>query len=280
MKPLSDRRLLIEPEHKNLSVVKQCELLEVSRSGFYYEPVAETEENLAIMRVLDEQYFKTPFFGTEKLVILLILMGYKINKKRLRRLMKIQGWKTLYCAPRTTKSDPTAYKYPYLLRGLSIERKNQVWEIDITYLPMKNGFMYLCAIIDVHTRYVVGWGLSNTMTAQWCTEIVQDAIATNGKPEILNSDQGSQFTSEVYIEALKSKEIQISMDGKGRAIDNIYIERLWRSVKYEHIYLHVYEDGLTLYKGLKQYFTFYNEQRVHQSLEYSTPKNQYEKQAA
>ena len=280
VKSLPDRRLLIEPEHKNLSVVKQCELLKVSRSGFYYEPVPETEENLAIMRVLDEQYLKTPFFGTEKLVVLLILMGYKINKKRLRRLMKIQGWETLYCAPRTTKIDPTAYKYPYLLRDLSIERKNQVWEIDITFLPMKNGFMYLCAIIDVHTRYVVGWGLSNTMTAQWCTEIVQEAIATNGKPEILNSDQGSQFTSEVYLEALKNKEIQISMDGKGREIDNIYIERLWRSVKYEHIYLHVYEDGLTLYKGLKQYFTFYNEQRGHQSLEYSTPKNQYEKQAA
>jgi putative transposase len=272
--------MLIDPQYCKLSVVKQCELLSVSRSGFYYKPMPESEENLSIMRLLDEQYFKTPFYGTERLLVLFILMGYKINKKRLRRLMKIQGWETLYCTPRTTRIDPVAHKYPYLLKGLSIERKNQVWEIDITYVPMKTGFMYLCAIIDVHTRYVVGWGVSNTMAAQWCAEIVQGAINANGKPEILNSDQGSQFTSEVYLELLKENEIQISMDGKGRAIDNIFIERLWRTVKYEHIYLNIYEDGLTLFKGLQQYFIFYNEQRMHQSLNYSTPKNEYEKQAA
>ena len=272
--------MLIDPLYKKISIVKQCELLAVNRSGLYYEPLPESEENLSIMRVLDEQYFKTPFYGTERLLILLILMGYKINKKRLRRLMRLQGWKTLYCAPRTTKMDAAAYKYPYLLKALSIKRKNQVWEIDITYLPMKNGFMYLCAIIDVHTRFVVGWGVSNTMTAQWCVEIVQEAIAKNGKPEIINSDQGSQFTSEVYLELLRQNEIQISMDGKGRAIDNIFIERLWRTVKYEHIYLNIYENGLALFKGLQQYFIFYNEQRGHQSLAYSTPKNQYEKQAA
>lgn len=271
--------MLIEDHHKDLSIVKQCELLEISRSGLYYEPVKESEENLSIMRMLDEQYLKTPFYGVERLLVLLVVMGYSINRKRLRRLMKLMGWQTLYCTPRTTRIDPTAYKYPYLLRGLSVERKNQVWAIDITYLPMKNGFMYLCAIIDLHTRYVVGWGVSNCMTAQWCADIVKDAITAHGKPEIMNSDQGTQFTSELYINLLKEKEIKISMDGKGRAIDNIFIERLWRTVKYEHIYLHVYEDGLNLYKGLQHYFTFYNDERRHQSLNYETPLTLYSKAA-
>jgi putative transposase len=166
-----------------------------------------------------------------------------------------------------------------LLKGLSVERKNQVWAIDITYLPMKNGFMYLCAVLDLHTRYVVSWGVSNSMTAEWCTEIVTGAIATQGKPEIINSDQGSQFTSEVYINLLKENDIQISMDGRGRAIDNIFIERLWRTVKYEHIYLYVYDDGLSLYKGLQQYFTFYNDERRHQSLNNETPLTLYQRAA-
>ena len=266
---------MIDPNHRKISVAKQCDLLFVSRSGLYYEPVKESEENLKIMRVLDEQYLKTPFYGVERLLVLLVVMGYKINRKRLRRLIRLMGWQTLYPKPRTTYSDSSAYKYPYLLRNLSIERKNQVWAIDITYLPMKNGFMYLCAVIDLHTRYVVGWGVSNTMTADWCTEIVSEAIATHGKPEIMNSDQGSQFTSEVYIQLLNNNEIQISMDGKGRAIDNIFIERLWRTVKYEHIYLHVYEDGLTLYKGLQQYLSFYNDERRHQSLNNETPLTLY-----
>lgn len=272
--------MLIEPNHSHLSVVKQCELLSVSRSGLYYAPVSESEENLAIMRKLDEQYFHTPFYGVKRLLVLMVGLGYRINRKRLRRLMGIQGWKTLYCAPRTTRIDPAAYKYPYLLRGLPIKGRNHVWAIDITYVPMKKGFMYLCAVIDIQTRYVVGWGISNSMTAEWVVEIVEDAIKINGKPEIINSDQGSQFTSEVYVKALKAHEIQISMDGKGRAIDNIYIERLWRTVKYEHIYLNVYDDGLSLYKGLQKYFSFYNDERRHQSLGYQTPANQYLQEAA
>lgn len=243
--------MMIQPERQHLSIVKQCELLEVSRSGLYYQPVAESDENLAIMRIMDEQYFKTPFYGLERLLVLLVVGGYRINRKRLRRLMRIQGWQTLYPTRRTTRVDPAAYKYPYLLRGLPIERKNQVWAIDITYIPMKKGFMYLCAIIDLHTRYVLGWGISNSMTSEWCRDIVSEATETHGKPEIINSDQGSQFTSEAYIRLLKEREIQISMDGKGRAIDNVFVERLWRSVKYEHIYLNVYEDGLTLFKGLQ-----------------------------
>lgn len=271
---------MIEKEEEQLSVVKQCELLTVSRSGLYYEPVKESEENLSIMRFLDEQYMSTPFYGVERLLVLLIVMGYRINRKRLRRLMKLVGWRTLYCTPRTTKAAPAAYKYPYLLRGMKIERVNQVWEIDITYVPMKHGFMYLCAVIDVHSRYVAGWGISNTMTAEWCTEIVAEAIERHGKPEIINSDQGSQFSSEVYIELLKKEEIQISMDGKGRALDNIFIERLWRTVKYEHIYLYVYEDGLSLYKGLQYYFSFYNGERRHQSLADVTPVTVYQKAAA
>ena len=266
---------MVEAPHSQLSIVEQCTLLSINRSGFYYEPVPESEENLAVMRLLDEQYFNTPFYGVERLLVLLVVMGYKINRKRLRRLMKIQGWRTLYCAPRTTRTDPTAYKYPYLLRGVAVERKNQAWAIDITYLPMKNGFMYLCAIIDIHTRFVVGWGISNSMTAAWCSEIVSDAIARHGKPELINSDQGSQFTSEEYIGLLKEKDILISMDGKGRALDNIFIERLWRTVKYEHVYLHVYGDGLSLYRGLQNFFNFYNDERRHQSLDYETPSAMY-----
>jgi putative transposase len=228
--------MLIEKDYPKLSVVRQCDLLEVSRSGLYYEPVAESAENLQVMRTLDEQYLKTPFYGVERLLPLLVGLGYP---KRLRRLMRLQGWQTLYPRPRTTKSDPAAYKYPYLLKDLEVKRNNQVWAIDITYVPMKRGFLYLCAVIDLYSRYVVGWGVSNTMTAEWCTEILQEAISTHGAPEMINSDQGSQFTSEVYTALLKCKGIQISMDGKGRAIDNIFIERLWRSVKYEDIYLHV-----------------------------------------
>lgn len=271
--------MLIDTGHSELSIVKQCELLDVGRSGLYYVADMESDENLAIMRVLDEQYLKTPFYGVERLLVLLVVMGYAVNRKRVRRLMKVMGWQTLYCTPRTTRVDPAAYKYPYLLRGLSIEKRNQVWAIDITYLPMSKGFMYLCAIIDIHTRYVVGWGVSNSMTAEWCSAIVSDALGHNGTPEIINSDQGSQFTSEVYIGLLKENGIQISMDGKGRAIDNIFIERLWRTVKYEHIYLHAYDDGLALYKGLQNYFSFYNDERRHQSLEYKTPLTMYQRAA-
>ncbi len=202
--------------HSDLPLVKQCELLQISRSGLYYEPVRESEENLQVMRLLDEQYLKTPFYGVEKLLVLLVLAGYRLNRKRLRRLMKLQGWQTLCPVPCTTRIDPAAYKYPYLLKGLSIATMNQVWAIDITYVPMKSGFMYLCAIIDVHTRYVVGWSVSNTMTAEWCAEIVKDAIAVHGTPEIINSDQGSQFTSEGYTTFLMAELlITSSLNGCG-----------------------------------------------------------------
>ena len=273
--PTDKRILMVEAKYRRLSIVKQCELLSLQRSRFYYEPIAENTENLAIMRWLDEQYFETPFYGVLRLRALLIGAGYNVNLKKVRRLMKVVGWKTLYQSPRTTTADKASYKYPYLLKGLVITHSNHVWEIDITYLPMSKGFMYLYAIIDVFTRFIVAWGISNTMTAEWCASITNEAIKTYGKPEIINSDQGSQFTSDVHVELLKNNEIKISMDGKRRAIDNIYIERFWRSIKYEDIYLKAYENGLTLFKGVSNYIKFYNTKRLHQSLDYKTPEALY-----
>jgi len=273
---LEERKEMIEPDSSVLSISTQCEMLSVSKSSFYYVPVGESDENLAIMRKLDEQYFSTPFYGALRLTAILILSGYKVNIKRVRRLMKLVNWQTIYREPRTTISDKTHYKFPYLLKGLKIEKCNQVWAMDITYIPMKKGFMYLTAIIDLHSRYVVHWSLSNSMSADWCTEVLKEAIKNNGTPEIFNTDQGSQFTSDIFINTLIDNNIKISMDGKGRALDNIFIERLWRSVKYENVYLNVYENGLSLWEGLEKYFQFYNHVRIHQSLDYQTPKQRYE----
>jgi putative transposase len=228
------------------------------------------------MRFLDEQYFQTPFYGLERLLVLLQLSGYRVNRKRLRRLMRLVGWQTLYPVKRTSVPDGKAYKYPYLLGNLSITHPNQVWAIDITYIPMERGFMYLFAIIDLYSRYVVGWSLSNSMNAQWCVDTIEYAIVLHGAPQIINSDQGCQFTSEIYVKCLEKHQISISMDGKGRAIDNVFIERLWRSVKYEHVYLYVYDDGNQLWKGLDDYFRFYNYQRLHQSLGYRVPSEVYQ----
>jgi len=272
---LEERKNMIEPASSVLSISTQCEMLSVSKSSFYYVPVGESDENLAIMRELDEQYFSTPFYGALRLTAILILSGYKVNIKRVRRLMKLVNWQTIYREPRTTISDKTHYKFPYLLKGLKIEKCNQVWAMDITYIPMKKGFMYLTAIIDLHSRYVVQWSLSNSMSADWCTEVLKGAIKNNGSPEIFNTDQGSQFTSDLFINELIGNGIKISMDGKGRALDNIFIERLWRSVKYENVYLNVYENGLSLWEGLEKYFQFYNHIRIHQSLDYQTPHQIY-----
>jgi len=270
-----DRIAMIDPKESSLCVSAQCALFSLHRSRYYYVPQAESQENLSLMRLLDEQYFATPFYGVLRLTALLRALGYKVNVKRVRRLMKLVNWQTIYREPHTTVSDTTHYKYPYLLRGLKIERCNQVWAMDITYIPMKKGFMYLTAIIDLHSRYVVHWSLSNTMDAQWCTEVLKQTIEKEGTPEIFNTDQGSQFTSDIFINELINNKITISMDGKGRALDNIFIERLWRSVKYENVYLNVYENGLTLCKGLSEYFSFYNDQRLHQSLNYQTPSKIY-----
>lgn len=266
---------MITKELEKLGLRRQCRLLGVCRSGLYYTPSDETEENLQIMRFIDAQYLKTPFYGERRLLSILRQEGYRVNIKRLRRLMQTVRWRTLYPKRRTTISLEKAQKYPYLLRNLTVERSNQVWGIDITYIPMRKGFMYLFAIIDLYSRYVVGWGLSNTMTAEWCASVLEDAIADHGKPEIINSDQGSQFTADCYIELLKKDEIQISMDGKGRALDNIFIERLWRSVKQEYVYLNPCETGQELWHGLNDYFRFYNKERPHQSLDNLPPGKRY-----
>lgn len=280
MRSTDERKKMVESNHEALSVNKQLDLVSISSSSFYYVPKGESEENRAILRLLDEQYFKTPFYGVLRLTALLVGLGYKVNRKRVRRLMQILDWKTIYRQPKTTIGNKQHKKYPYLLGGLKINRCNQVWATDITYIPMKTGYMYLMAVVDLHSRYVLHWSLSNSMTAEWCAEVLQETLYQYGKPEIFNTDQGSQFTSDVFIKALTENEIKISMDGKGRALDNIFVERLWRSVKYEHIYLNVYEDGLSLWKGLDGYFRFYNQERPHQSLAYKTPANCYYANAA
>jgi len=266
---------MIEKEHELLSIERQCELIEVSRSSFYYAPVEESKENLAIMRYLDEQYMQTPFYGYRKLTALLTANGYLVNEKRVRRLMELVGWQTIYRAPKTSIVAAGHEVYPYLLKGLSIVHRNQVWATDITYIPMIRGFVYLMAVIDVYTRYVVHWSLSNMMPAEWCAETLKEALAKGEKPQIMNTDQGSQFTSKVFIDVLKQNKIQISMDGKGRAIDNIFIERFWRSVKYEQVYLHVPKNATVLYQDLENYIAFYNDKRLHQSLDYTTPLSRY-----
>lgn len=270
---------MIDKQNSSLSIVQQCRILNLHRSGLYYQPCSERPENMDIMRLLDEQYFKTPFYGIRKLTIWLKTLGYCINRKRVKRLMDLMGWQTIYRRPNTSKPNKQNRIYPYLLKGLKVTGANQVWAMDITYIPMRRGFMYLTAVIDVYTRFVVNWSISNTMSAQWCSEVVREAMEKYGKPEIFNTDQGSQFTSDEFTSLLSAKGIRISMDGKGRAIDNIFIERLWRSVKYEHIYLHAAQDGVELYKGLNNYFEFYNRQRPHQSLDYQAPASQYLKAA-
>ena len=274
-----ERRKLIDTAHSSICVQRQCELLSIHRSGFYYTGVGESELNLDLMKVIDEHFLKYPFKGSRRMSVWLNEQGYKINRKRIQRLYQLMGLSTIYPKPNLSKSDPAAYKYPYLLRGLKIERNNQVWAIDITYIPMKKGFMYLAAIIDLNSRFVINWSLSNTMEAEWICETVKEAILLHGKAEILNSDQGSQFTSNAYIALLLDQGILISMDGKGRATDNIFIERLWRSLKYEYVYLNPPTDGHDLYQGLQGWFNFYNKERHHQSLNNKKPSEIYLKAA-
>ena len=258
-----------------ISIEKQCKLLLINKSSLYYLPKTESDENLEIMRLLGRQYLVTPFYGYRKICVWLQSQNYCVNEKRVRRLMKLINWKTIFREPRTTICNKEHKKYPYLLKNLEITHKNQVWATDITYIPMQKGFMYLTAILDLHTRYVLNWSVSNTMSAHWCADLLDETIKKHVKHEIFNTDQGSQYTSEAHIKVLSSNGIQISMDGKGRAIDNIFVERLWRTVKYENVYLQAYTDGISLYKGLKKYFEFYNHDRFHQSLDYKTPYDAY-----
>jgi putative transposase len=254
----------------------QCKLLGLNRSTLYYEPAEVSEESLEIMRLIDQQYMNTPFYGARRFAEWLKRKGFKVSRRRVRTLMKLMGKEAIYRKPRTTKPAPGHKIYPYLLRGLPITRPNQVWATDLTYIPMKRGFMYLVAIIDWHSRYVLSWRLSNTMELDFCVEALKEAIERYGPPEIFNSDQGSQFTSTDFTDVLKEHQIKISMDGKGRCIDNIFVERLWRSLKYEEVYLHAYNSPLEARLGIGRYLNFFNRERPHQGLEYKTPAEVYE----
>ncbi len=249
-------------------------MLGLNRSTFYYQPVAETDLNLHLMRLIDEQYLKTPFYGYPRMTAWLRRQGYAVNRKRVQRLMRQMGIQAIYPKPQTTKPGQGHQIYPYLLRNLVITQVNQVWSADITYVPLSAGFMYLVAVMDWYSRYVLAWQLSNTLDGAFCLAALQQALQ-RGKPVIFNTDQGSQFTATAFTDCLAQACIQISMDGRGRALDNIFIERLWRSVKYEDIYLKDYTFVPQLETGLADYFSFYNEERPHQSLNYRTPAELY-----
>lgn len=260
----------MDRDHAELSVRRQCELLGVNRSGLYYGPLGESEENLALMRLLDEQYMRTPFYGSRKMVEWLATQGCGVNRKRVTRLMRLMGIEAVYPKPKLTQPGEGHRIYPYLLRGMEVNRVNQVWSTDITYIRMQQGFVYLVAVMDWFSRYIVSWRLSLTMELDFCVEALRCALR-RGRPEIFNSDQGSQFTSEKFTGELAAREIAISMDGRGRCMDNIFIERLWRSLKYEEVYLKDYESVTEARAGIEKYFRFYNQERPHQSLQYQTP---------
>jgi putative transposase len=260
----------VERGHSELSIRRQCELLGVNRSGLYYEPVGETEENQRLMRLLDEQYTRTPFYGSRKMTEWLVKQGHEVNRKRVSRLMELLGIEAVYPKPKLSRPGEGHRIYPYLLRGKTVDRVNQVWSTDITYIRMAQGFVYLVAVMDWFSRYVLSWSLSLTMELDFCVEALKSALR-RGRPEIFNSDQGSQFTNEKFTGELAAREIAISMDGRGRCMDNIFIERLWRSLKYEEVYLKDYESVTEARVGIEKYFRFYNQERLHQSLEYRTP---------
>lgn len=258
-------------DHEHLSRRRQCELLEINRSNIYYKSTPESWENLDIMRLMDEYYLKHPTYGVLQMQDFVNNQGHKANHKRVRRLLRLMGVMAIYPKPNLSKLGKAKYIYPYLLRNMKINKPNQVWEIDITYIPMAKGFMYLTAIIDVYSRFVVGWNISNNLDADNCLQVLKDAIAKYGKPDIVNSDQGSQFTSALWTEHLDSKDIKISMDGKRRAIDNIFIERLWRTVKQDYIYISPIDNGSELFQGLKEFFEYYNKHKTHQGIGRITP---------
>jgi len=269
------KRECVKTAHPEISIVQQCFLLGLPRSSFYYQPMeTENAENLHLMRMIDKMYTKYPFLGSPRITDQLQLMGYPINHKRIERLMGIMGLRATVPGPHTSKKHPENRIYPYLLKDVKIEYPNQVWCTDITYIPLWKGFMYLVAIMDWFSRYVLAWELSNTLETTFCVEAVQDALK-KGKPDILNSDQGCQFTSLEFTGLLENSGVRISMDGRGRVWDNIFIERLWRTVKYEDIYIRDYSDGENLRSGLNEYFRFYNYKRRHQSLDKQTPAEVY-----
>jgi putative transposase len=265
-----ERRRWVEQDHSNISIARRCDLLSLARSSYYYCATGESEENLLLMRLLDEKYTRTPFYGVRRMMVWLGEVGHAVNPKRVRRLMRLMGLEAIYPKPRLSLGGPGHKIYPYLLSGVPIERVNQVWSTDITYIRLRHGFVYLTAVMDWYSRYVLSWEISVTMETSFCVAALDWALR-RGKPEIFNSDQGAQFTSCDFTKRLLDEGIQISMDGRGRVFDNIFVERLWRTVKYEDIYLKDYTDVPMLIGGLGDYFDFYNRERSHQSLGYRTP---------
>ncbi len=270
-----ERKAMIRRDHPDLSLSRQCRLLTISRSSFYYAAKGESPKNLALMRRIDELFLKYPFYGSRQMVRQLRREGVRVGRHRVRRLMRLMGLAAIYQAPKTSEPHPAHRIYPYLLRRLAIDRPNQVWCADITYIPVQHGFLYLVAIMDWATRHVIAWRLSNTMDAGFCVEALNEALARYGRPEIFNTDQGSQFTSLDFTGVLSDAGIRISMDGRGRCMDNIFIERLWRSLKYEAVYLHELTDGFKAERVIGDWIGFYNTERPHSALGGRTPAEVY-----
>jgi len=269
---------MIDRAHSSLSISRQCALLGVSRASVYRRPRPVNAEDLRLMDLIDRQYLARPYYGSRRMAAWLATQGHVVNRKRVQRLMRLMGLVAIYQRPNTSKAAPEHPKYPYLLGGLSIERANQVWCSDVTYIPMAKGFIYLVAIMDWHSRAVLAWRLSNTLHADFCVEALEEALRRFGTPEIFNTDQGCQFTSTDFTDVLKAHGIKISMDGKGRCMDNIFVERLWRSLKYEEVYLHAYTSVPEAKAGIGAWLHFYNEERLHQTHGYQTPRQVYEAQ--
>ena len=260
----------MDSSHADISIRRQCELLGVNRTSLYYQPLGESQENLRLMRLIDEQYTRAPFYGSRRMTAWLRTKGFEINRKRVSRLMALMGIEAVYPKPKLSQPGEGHRIYPYLLEGMEVKRVNQVWSTDITYIRMAQGFTYLVAVMDWHSRFVLSWSLSLTMELDFCLEALRSALR-RGRPEIFNSDQGSQFTSEKFTGELAARQIAISMDGRGRCLDNIFVERLWRSLKYEEVYLKDYSLVAEARDSIGRYFRFYNGERLHQSLGYRTP---------
>ena len=267
-------RELVEPEHPELSIVRQCDLLGLPRSSYYYAPIEAHQEDLLLKRLLDEQYTRTPFYGSRRMTAWLVDQGHAVNRKRVVRLLGEMGLCAVYPRRAVSQPAPGHRIYPYLLRGVKIERVGQVFSTDLTYIRMRRGFVYLVAVMDWYSRYVLSWGISTTMDQEFCVEALERALA-QAVPEIFNTDQGAQFTSDAFVSKLLEHGVRVSMDGRGRALDNVFIERLWRSVKYEEVYLKEYETVREAVQGLAAYFRFYNGERLHQGLGYRTPQSIY-----
>jgi len=270
-----ERKAMIARDHPGLSLSRQCRILAISRPSFYYAPKGESADNLALMRRIDELFMKYPFYGSRQMVRQLRREGVAVGRHRVRRLMRLMGLEAIYQAPRTSAPHPAHRVYPYLLGGMAIDRPNRVWCADITYIPVQRGFLYLVAIMDWATRHVLAWRLSNTMDASFCVEALEEALDRYGSPDIFNTDQGSQFTSFDFTGVLGRSDVTISMDGRGRCMDNIFIERLWRSLKYEAIYLHELTDGFKAMRVIAEWIEFYNTKRPHSSLDGRTPAEAY-----